>query len=368
MAVNSRPLYQLSYAGASGVAWATAAAGPGSRSRAGRRIAEDPGSEPLRHTPAMGSPIVSVDVLAEWLAARRPNLRVVDVRWYLGQPRGAGRTAYDTGHIPGAIHLDIDSELTSRSGPGRHPLPDPADFAAALALAGIANGDVVVAYDDVGGWVAARLWWMLDDLGFGADDRGEVVVLDGGLQAWIGAGLPLTTELPDYPPASLTLAPAWRRVIDREELKAELGSVLLLDARGAPRYRGEVEPIDPVPGHIPTALNSPPDGNLDGDGRFRSPAELAARLAELRSAAADAGLAAAGRPDSPVVVSCGSGVSATQNALAMRIAGLPDPILYPGSYSDWSTAGEPVATGPEPGSPSDLAPDVRDRVSSASAG
>jgi thiosulfate/3-mercaptopyruvate sulfurtransferase len=299
----------------------------------------------------MGSPIVSAEVLAEWIASRRPNLRVVDVRWYLGQPRGAGRAAYDAGHIPGAIHLDIDGELTARSGPGRHPLPDPADFAAALGLAGIGNGDVVVAYDDLGGWVAARLWWMLDDLGFGADGRGEVLVLDGGLQAWTEAGFPLTTALPEYPPSTLRLAEGWRRVVDREALKDDLGRVLLIDARGGPRYRGEIEPIDPVPGHIPTAVNAPTDENLGPDGRFRPATELAARLAGLRSAAAEAGLTEAADPDSRVVVSCGSGVSATHNALAMRIAGLPDPLLYPGSYSDWSTAGEAVATGPEPGAP-----------------
>jgi thiosulfate/3-mercaptopyruvate sulfurtransferase len=299
----------------------------------------------------MGSPIVPAGVLSEWIAERRPSLRVVDVRWYLGQPRGAGRVAYDAGHIPGAIHLDIDGELTARSGPGRHPLPDPAEFGAALSLAGIGNGDVVVAYDDVGGWVAARLWWMLDDLGFAADGTGEVMVLDGGLQAWTGAGLPLTTEIPGYPPATLELAGSWRRVIDREALRLRLGGVLLLDARGGPRYRGEVEPIDPVPGHIPTAVNAPADGNLAPDGGFLSPAELADRLADQRAAAAEAGLGKAADPESQVVVSCGSGVSATHSALAMRIAGLPDPILYPGSYSDWSTAGEPVATGFEPGAP-----------------
>ena len=297
----------------------------------------------------MGSPIVAADTLAEWIAERRPNLRVVDVRWYLGRPRGAGRAAYDAGHIPGAIHLDIDGELTARSGPGRHPLPDPAEFTDALALAGIGNGDVVVAYDDVGGWVATRLWWMLDDLGFGADDGGEVLVLDGGLQAWAAAGLPLTTEVPDHPPAALVLAPTWRRVIDRAALKEALGRVLLVDARAGPRYRGEVEPIDSVPGHIPTAINAPTDGNLGPDGRFLPPLELADRVTRLRADAAAAGLAEAGAPGSQVVLSCGSGVSATHNALAMRIAGLPDPMLYPGSFSDWSTAGEVVAAGPAPG-------------------
>jgi thiosulfate/3-mercaptopyruvate sulfurtransferase len=297
----------------------------------------------------MRSPIVSPETLAAWIAEGRRDLRVVDVRWYLGQPRGSGRTAYDAGHVPGAIHLDLDAELVAPAGPGRHPLPDPATFARDLGARGIGDGDLVVAYDDVGGWVAARLWWMLEDLGFGADGYGEVLVLEGGLPAWIAAGLTTTIDVPSFPPVGLRLAPAWRRVVDREALRARLGEVLLLDARGGPRYRGETEPIDPVAGHIPTALNAPTDGNLRPDGRFLLPIELRARFASLRALAADAGLPAAADPAGPVVTSCGSGVSACHNALAMRIAGLPDPVLYPGSYSDWSRAGERVAVGSDPG-------------------
>jgi thiosulfate/3-mercaptopyruvate sulfurtransferase len=297
----------------------------------------------------MASPIVSVETLAGWLAERRPDLRICDVRWYLGQPAGSGRAAYDAGHIPGAIHVDLDTELVAPVGPGRHPLPEPAAFAAAMAARGIGDGDTVVAYDDVGGWVAARLWWMLEDLGFGADGTGEALVLDGGLPTWTAAGLPLSTVVPAPRPADLHLAPAWRRVVDRETLKPRLGEVLLLDARSGPRYRGETEPIDPVPGHIPTSLNAPTDGNLDAEGSFRSTVELAARFTALRGAAGRAGMGVAAGPDGEVVTSCGSGVSACHNALAMRIAGLPDPLLYPGSYSDWSRAGEPVASGSEPG-------------------
>jgi len=296
-------------------------------------------------------PIVSPEILAGWIEAGRPDLRVVDVRWYLGQPRGTGRAAYDAGHIPGAIFLDLDSDLVAEAGPGRHPLPDPVTFARRLADRGIGDGDLVVAYDDVGGWVAARLWWMLEDLEFGADGRGAALVLDGGLPAWTAAGLPISTEVPRLPIAELHLAPAWRRIVEREALKARLGEVLLLDARAGVRYRGETEPIDPVAGHIPTAVNAPTDGNLGPDGRFRDPAELAARFAALRAVAGEAGLAAAADPAAPVVSSCGSGVSACHTALAIRIAGLPDPILYPGSYSDWSRAGEAVAVGPAPGQP-----------------
>lgn len=277
------------------------------------------------------TPLVSAAALAE----RRtdPSIRVVDVRWYLGRS-GDGRRAYDAGHIPGALFLDVDADLVASEGPGRHPLPAPAVFAARLAAAGIGDEHLVVAYDDVGGWVAARLWWMLDDLGHGA-----VAVLDGGFPAWVAADLPVETSSVAYPPSRLALAAAWRRVVDRDTLRGQLGSVTLLDARGAPRYRGEVEPIDPVAGHIPTALSAPTDGNLGPDGLFLAPSELAARFGAL------------GADHGDVVTSCGSGVSACQHALAMRIAGLPDPILYPGSYSDWSRSGYPVATGAEPGDP-----------------
>jgi thiosulfate/3-mercaptopyruvate sulfurtransferase len=272
----------------------------------------------------------------ESLAARlgEPDLRIVDVRWVLGQP-GRGRQAYDAGHLPGAIFVDLDTALTAHIGPGRHPLPSPTDFVAALAAAGIGNGDFVVAYDDVGGWVASRLWWMLDNLG-----HERVAVLDGGYPAWVAAGLPTTTEIPAYPATSLSLADAWTGTITRDELRDRLGGVVLLDARAGPRYRGETEPIDPVAGHIPTARNAPTDGNLGPGGRFLAPTELAARFRDL---GADG--------SSDLVTSCGSGVSATHNALAMRAAGMPDPILYVGSWSDWSTAGYPVATGPEPGDP-----------------
>lgn len=301
----------------------------------------------------MLEPLIAPAQLAAWTDEGRPDLRVVDVRWYLGQPRGSGRTAFDGGHIPGAVHVDLDTELVATDGPGRHPLPDPSAFAIMLSARGIGDGDLVVAYDDVGGWVAARLWWMLDDLGFGADGRGGVAVLDGGIQAWVAEGHALSTDQHDPSAAKLHLRSAWGQTVDRAGLTAQLGQVVLLDARAGARYRGEIEPIDPVPGHIPTALNAPIDGNLGPDGRFLNPARLADRFGQLRieAEAAASGFDAAAEPSSPMVISCGSGVSACHNALAMRIAGLPRPILYPGSYSDWSTAGGPVATGPEPGSP-----------------
>ncbi|MFL5771066.1 MAG: sulfurtransferase [Chloroflexota bacterium] len=279
--------------------------------------------------------LISPEALASRLGD--PDLRIVDVRWVLGRP-GKGREKYELGHLPGAIFLDVDTALTAPGGPGRHPLPSPADFATTIEVGGIGDGDFVVAYDDVGGWVAARLWWMLDNLG-----HERVAVLDGGYPAWVAAGLPTTTDVPTYPPTSITLADQWSGTIERDALRQRLGSVVLLDARAGPRYRGETEPIDPVAGHIPTARSAPTDGNLTDDGRFLAPPELAARFRAL----------GAGDASSQVVTSCGSGVSATHNALAMRVAGLPDPILYVGSFSDWSTAGYPVETGPEPGEPPD---------------
>jgi thiosulfate/3-mercaptopyruvate sulfurtransferase len=294
------------------------------------------------------SPLLSVDRLGQALdAGERPI--IVDVRWYLGKP-GAGHSAYLEGHIPGAIFLDLDDDLADLEGfgaPGRHPLPSPEAFVARMAAAGIGDGMRVVGYDDVGGWVAARLWWMLDNLGFGR--RGIVGewagVLDGGINAWAESGRALEAGVPEATPgpASLSLVGPWSAVIERDSLRDRLGEVTLLDARGAPRYRGETEPVDPIAGHIPTAINAPVDTNLDTNGRFLGPGALRARYGEL---------GIVNEPGSPeVVVSCGSGTSAAHHSLAMRVAGLPDPILYVGSYSDWSRSGEPVATGPEPGDP-----------------
>jgi len=285
--------------------------------------------------------MTSIDPLisAETLAGRLddPNLRIVDCRWVLGAP-GAGARAYADGHIRGAIHLDVDGDLAASAqiGPGRHPLPEVATFVRRLEEVGIGDGQFVVAYDDSGGWVAARLWWMLDVLG-----HHEVAVLDGGWGRWLAIDGPTTTAVPAWPPAHLSVADDWSRTIDRETLRVRLGTVTLLDARGAPRYRGETEPIDAYPGHIPTARNAPTDGVLRSDGLFLDREALVERF---RTLGADG-------TSGEVVTSCGSGVSACVNALALRIAGLPDPILYPGSYSDWSRAGWPVVVGPDPGDP-----------------
>ncbi len=303
----------------------------------------------LRHmTSESGTagPLISPEAAAALLSD--PRLRIADVRWYLGRPQ-AGRAAYDAGHLPGAIFLDLDSDLSGPTRPngigGRHPLPEPGVFAARLGAAGFDDTSLVVAYDDVGGWVAARLWWMLDDLGFR-----NVAVLDGGIGAWTAAGLPLDTVVTAPPAGNLSLATRWTKTIERDALRARLGTLTVLDARAAPRYRGEVEPVDAYPGHIPTALNAPIDANLDASGRFLGADALLERYVALGAASGE------------VVTSCGSGVSAAHNSLAMRVAGLPDPILYVGSWSDWSRSGYPAALGPEPGAPDDAGPDAEPDV------
>lgn len=288
--------------------------------------------------------LISVEDLADRLDD--PDLRIADVRWSLADPDG-GRAAYAVAHLPGAVFVELETVLTARAGPGRHPLPDPAAFAAALAALGIGREHRVVAYDEAGGTVAARLWWMLDALGH---DR--AAVLDGGIGAWRAAGLPMTADVPSFTPAEPVGVPgagsSWPRTIDRIALAARLGEVTLLDARAPGRYRGEIEPIDRVAGHIPTARSLPTTALLDAGGRFLAPPALAARFA---TAGAGASRPEAAPGAGPVVVACGSGVNACQLALAMRAAGLPDPLLYPGSYSDWTQSGLPIATGDEPGEP-----------------
>jgi thiosulfate/3-mercaptopyruvate sulfurtransferase len=274
--------------------------------------------------------LIGPETLMERLHAE--DLRLADVRWYLGQP-GRGREAYAAGHIPGAVFVDLDHDLSAPSGPGRHPLPDPTPFARRLGELGFGDEHLIVAYDDVSGTVAARLWWMLDALG-----HARAAVLDGGLQAYVAAGGDLVTEVTAHPPARLTLASSWPRVVDRDELAARLGDLDLVDLRAGERYRGEVEPVDPAAGHIPTARSLPAGDLLEPGGRLLPGAELVARL-RWEGARAER------------VMSCGSGVTACFGVLAHRVAGVPDPLVYPGSFSDWSRNGMPVATGPERGDP-----------------
>ncbi len=280
----------------------------------------------------MTTPVVSCAWLAEWLDD--PGIRVVDTRWYLLEP-GEGRHQHEKGHIPGAVFLDLDTDLSAPTGPGRHPLPATEDFRALMGRHGIGNLHHVVVYDQGPGAIAARLWWMLRSVG-----HGDVSVLDGGYGQWTAEGHPTTTDVPEVPSTEFLAARGFTPTIDRHALRACLGTVQVIDARPADRYRGENETVDPAAGHIPTSISAPTDGNLGGDGLFKSPDLLAGRFADL-------GL----DPRVPVVSSCGSGVTACHNILALQLAGWPEATLYPGSWSDWSTAGFPVATGPEPGRP-----------------
>lgn len=257
-----------------------------------------------------------------------PLVRIADTRWYLGEP-DRGTAAYAAGHLPGAVFVDLEHHLSSHPGPGRHPLPTREEFAARIGALGFGDDHLVVAYDDRGGAIAARLWWMLRWIGH---DR--VRVLDGGMTAWAADGLPTEVGIGSQRPAAMSVHDPLTRRIDREELAAGLGSIRLFDARAPERYRGDEEPIDPIGGHIPTALDRPYEGALGPDDRFLPASDLAAMF---------------GRDDRETVVYCGSGVTACHDILAMVTAGLPEPILYPGSWSDWSSSGMPVAIGPQPG-------------------
>ncbi|MEM1245887.1 MAG: sulfurtransferase [Acidobacteriota bacterium] len=258
-----------------------------------------------------------------------PNLRIADVRWQLGAPE-AGREAYDGGHIPGALFLDLETDLRSEQGPARHALPEPVDLRRRMEELGFSDDQTIVAVDDARGAIAARLWWMLDDLG-----HADVRVLHGGLEAWRDLDLPWTDETTDVAAAGslCSLRDRWSRAIEVDDLSEASGR--LLDARAPERYRGEVEPIDPAAGHIPGALNLPFAATLDDRGRFLDRDALRAVLGS--NGAAD-------------TVYCGSGVTACHLALAFRLAGLPAPQLYAGSWSEWSGLGREVATGPAPGS------------------
>ena len=273
-------------------------------------------------------PLVAVSELRR--AGGSDRLRIVDCRFALDEPE-AGRRAYAAGHLPGAIYLSLDSDLSAPEGPGRHPLPEAHAFAARLGELGIGNGDTVVAYDDSGGAYASRLWWMLRSLGH--DQAG---VLDGGWSAWVSAGGPSTTEIPDRPSTEFAGPAKWNGVVDRRGLSLMLGEITLVDARSGERYRGEVEPYDPIAGHIPTAHSLPYADNLDDERKFLALPVLRTRFAHI---------------DEPIVVYCGSGVTACHDILAMQLAGIDDALLYPGSWSDWSTSGGAVEIGPDPRNP-----------------
>lgn len=274
--------------------------------------------------------ILSAADLRRELAGPRPPV-LLDVRWQLGGPDQ--RPAYEAGHLPGAVYVDLDRELAGPPGSGgRHPLPDPEAFGAVMRRAGVDSGSPVVVYDGGQGWAAARGWWLLRWTG-----HPDVRVLDGGLAAWTAAGGELSTD--QVNPAEGDFKPTSGAVglLDADGAAARARAGVLLDARAGERYRGEVEPIDPVGGHIPGAVSAPTTENVDADGRFRPAAELRARFAEL---GVSEGVA--------VGVYCGSGVSGAHEVLALDVAGIAAD-LYAGSWSHWSSDPDrPVATGPLP--------------------
>lgn len=251
-------------------------------------------------------------VTGEWLAAHLDDVAVVDVRWYL-DPARSGWDEYRAGHIPGAVWLDVDTDLSAPPAPGagRHPLPTEAAFAGALGRMGIAEGTPVVAYDDTGGSTAARLWWLLHALDEPAG------VLDGGLASWPGA---LSTDVPVPVPVQRPVR-EWPadRFVDADHVAAS--DRALFDARTAERFAHGDKAVDPRPGHIPGALSAPWAGNLDEHGRFRPPAELKQRFAPAS--------------DTGAIAYCGSGVTACHDLLAMTVAGLDGLSLYTGSWSQW---------------------------------
>ncbi|MFF4143808.1 sulfurtransferase [Streptomyces sp. NPDC001698] len=279
--------------------------------------------------------IISASDLASALAEPRPPV-LLDVRWQLSLATAAGaapfdgRAAHAAGHIPGAVFVDLDRELASApGGNGRHPLPDLEVFGAAMRRAGVSADRPVVVYDGGQGWAAARTWWLLRWTG-----HPDVRVLDGGLAAWEGS---LETAVPEPTEGDFVPKPGALPLLDGDGAAALARSGVLFDARAGERYRGEVEPIDPVGGHIPGAVSAPTTENAGPDGRFLPAAELRARFTAL---GADDGR--------DVGVYCGSGVSAAHEVLALAVAGIPA-ALYVGSWSEWSSdPSRPVAVGPDP--------------------
>jgi thiosulfate/3-mercaptopyruvate sulfurtransferase len=271
---------------------------------------------------------------AAWLASHRDGVVVADVRWSATGGTAEAERAFEAGHIAGAVFFDVDRDLAGApfvEGPGRHPLPRAERFAETLASRGIGPHDRVVIYDDAGGSVAARLWWMLDALGR------DCALLDGGLAAWpdaleTGPTAPRAradVEIRPWPKDRLVEADGVARAVQHGDV--------VIDARVAERYRGETEPIDPVAGHIPGARSAPFPDVVRDDGRFRSPEQLRERFEDI------------GVTSATPIAYCGSGVTASLDVFALRLAGLGDARLYEGSWSDWvHDRSRPVATGAEP--------------------
>lgn len=290
-------------------------------------------------TPTPYTTLITAEALMRLQASGQP-LMLFDCSFDLMNP-AAGDALYAQAHIPGATYMHLDRDLSDHSGAadaasgGRHPLPSRETFAERLRSRGFDNGMQAVVYDRQGMQYCGRLWWMLKWCGHDA-----VAVLDGGLPAWQAAGGPVVSgpDIADRSPGRFALQPPLMRTVDAQELARHLGTPThtILDARAPARYRGDLEPLDPVAGHIPGALNRPFTDNFLPDGRFKPADQLRAELAALL----------AGRSPASVVHHCGSGVTAVPNLLAMELAGLGRTILFPGSWSEWSrTPGLPCARG-----------------------
>jgi thiosulfate/3-mercaptopyruvate sulfurtransferase len=279
-------------------------------------------------TPA--SPLISIDELRARLEAG-DRIYLLDVRYRLEQPDG--RADHRAGHLPGAVYVDMDTELATHGDPseGRHPVPSRAVLQDAARRWGLHSGDTVVVYDDYRSVSAARAWWLLTHSGVG-----DVRVLDGGLSAWTAAALPLETGDVVPEPGSIELDELSGGIITIDDAESWPAQGVLLDARAPERYRGDTEPYDPVAGHIPGAVNLPAGAYLEGE-TFAAPEVISLALA-------GAGVT----KKSPAAVYCGSGLTAAHLALAGAVAGV-EVAVFPGSWSQWSnTPGRPVATGPTP--------------------
>lgn len=275
----------------------------------------------------MVTPLVTTATLA--LATDTPDQPVLlDVRWSLGGPPGVNE--YRRGHIAGARFVDLDRDLAALPGPGRHPLPDAEVFGAAMRAVGVSSTRGVVVYDAGNSMAAARAWWVLRYYG-----HPNVRVLDGGFAAWLAEGRPVTTDEPEPAAGDFVASPGHMPLLDAGAAADLARTGLLLDARAAERFRGDVEPIDFVAGHIPGAKSAPTTENLDPSGRFLDHERLRGRFAALGVA-----------PRVAVGAYCGSGVTAAHEVLALTLAGVQDPSLYVGSWSDWITdPSRPIATG-----------------------
>lgn len=273
-------------------------------------------------------------ITAAELAHEIEDVVVIDVRWTLttGGARNPGIDEYAAGHIPGAFFVDLESTLAAPPGPGgRHPLPEPGVVEAALRRCGVSDGSRVVVHDGRESYAAGRAWWVLRWLGLG-----HVRVLDGGFAAWVAAGLPVSALVPAERSGRFVARPGSMPTTDVHGAAEWVGTGLLLDARAPERYSGAVEPIDPVAGHIPGAVNAPTSAWLAADGTFRP--DLAEHWAEVAGA----------RAGEPVAVYCGSGVTGAHEVLALAQLGVAA-TLYPGSWSEWvHDPSRPVATGPAP--------------------